>query len=265
MKYLSFFKLRFAVGLQYRFSAIAGLATQFFWGAMMLFLYEALYKNGIDPPMKWSELVSYVWLGQAFFAIVFYRNMDSDIFDCIKNGQIAYELVRPLNLYWMWFTKICAQRLSACALRFLPVLVVAALLPANYSLTGPDSFAAFLLFIVTLLLGFIISSALLMLVYIFMFYTTSCKGIFNIFGNIAVFFSGMDIPIVFMPAIIQAVCFILPFRLSMDLPMRVYVGNITVTEGIETMLIQVAWVLALTSFGNHMMKKVGKKLVVQGG
>jgi ABC-2 type transport system permease protein len=164
MKYLSFFKLRFAVGLQYRFSAIAGLATQFFWGAMMIFLYEALYKNGIDPPMKWTELVSYVWLGQAFFAIVFYRNLDSDIFDCIKNGQIAYELVRPLNLYWMWFTKICAQRLSACALRFLPVLVVSALLPSNYSLTGPDSFGAFILFIATLLLGFNISSALLMLI-----------------------------------------------------------------------------------------------------
>jgi ABC-2 type transport system permease protein len=75
----------------------------------------------------------------------------------------------------------------------------------------------------------------------------------------------MDIPIVFMPAVIQTICFILPFRLSMDLPMRVYVGNITVTAGIETMLIQVAWVLALTSFGNYMMKKVSKKLVVQGG
>ena len=61
MKYLSFFKLRFAVGLQYRFSAIAGLATQFFWGAMMLFLYEALYKNGISIEGKSNtELISII-------------------------------------------------------------------------------------------------------------------------------------------------------------------------------------------------------------
>jgi len=69
-KYLTFFKLRLVVGLQYRFSALAGLITQFFWGFMMLFIYEAFYKNGVPTPLEWKELVSYVWLGQIFFAIV---------------------------------------------------------------------------------------------------------------------------------------------------------------------------------------------------
>ena len=30
-KYLSFFRLRFITGLQYRTAALAGIATQFFW------------------------------------------------------------------------------------------------------------------------------------------------------------------------------------------------------------------------------------------
>ncbi len=265
MGYLSFFKLRFAMGLQYRFSAIAGLATQFFWGFMMILLYEAFYKNGIPTPMQWQELISYVWLGQAFYALVFFRVIDKDIFECIKTGQIAYELVRPLNIYWMWFTKICAQRLSATALRFLPVIIVAVLLPENYRLGGPETMEALVIFIITILLGLVISTALLMLVYIVMFYTTSCTGVFNVFGSFAVFFSGMNLPIVFMPAAIQTLCFILPFRLSMDLPMRVYVGNITASEGTQTVLLQIAWILALTSFGNYMMKKISKKIVVQGG
>ena len=70
MSYLSYFKLYFFVGLQYRVSAFAGLMTQFFWGLMNVLLYEAFYKNGISTSLSWSDLVTYIWLTQAFFAIV---------------------------------------------------------------------------------------------------------------------------------------------------------------------------------------------------
>lgn len=263
--YLSFFKLRFATGLQYRFSAVAGLATQFFWGIMMIYLYEAFFKNGVKTSMNWQELVSYIWLGQAFYSIVFFRVFDRDIFDCIRTGQVAYEFVRPLNIYWIWFVKICAQRISACVLRFIPVILFASLIPSPYALGGPDSFEALILMLITIVLGLALSTALGLLIYMVMFYTTSCKGIYNIFGNIADFFSGMDFPIAFMPKVMQTICFILPFRLCMDLPMRLYIGNITISEGIRTLLIQIAWVMATIMFGNFMMKRVSKRLVVQGG
>ncbi|MBR3281512.1 MAG: ABC-2 family transporter protein [Clostridia bacterium] len=252
-------------GLQYRFSALAGLATQFFWGIMMIFIYEAFYKNGVPSAMNWQELVSYIWLGQAFFALLFFRVTDTDIMESIRSGQVAYEFVKPLNLYWMWFSKIIAKRLSAGVLRFIPVIIVAVLLPQNYSLKGPISIEGLLLFIITMILGLIISTALAMIIHTFMFYTTTSKGLFNIYGNLADFFSGMIIPIAFMPIAIQTVCYIFPFRLCMDLPMRVYIGNISAVEGIQTVLVQIAWILALVLFGNYMMKKVSKKLIVQGG
>ena len=265
MPYLSFFKLQFGVGLQYRFSAVAGLATQFFWGMMMIFLYESFYKNGINTPLNWTELVSYVWLGQAFYAVVFFRWFDRDISETIRTGQVSYEFVRPLNIYWMWFAKICAKRLSACALRFLPVVVVAALLPSTYALHGPISFANFILFLIALILGLMITTASAMLIYTLMFYTTSCKGLFNIYGNFADFLSGMDLPISFMPKALQVICFILPFRLSMDFPIRTYVGDIGTKDAIIGVLTQIIWIIILSTFGNFLMKKVDKKLVVQGG
>ena len=263
--YLSFFKLRFATGLQYRFSALAGLATQFFWGIMMIFIYEAFYNNGVSSSMSWQELVSYIWIWQAFFALLFFRVTDNDIMESIWSGHVAYEFVRPLSIYWMWFAKIMASRLSAGFLRFLPVVLVTIVLPQKYSLKGPSSIEAFLLFLATMILGLIISTALAMIIYSFMFYTTTSKGLFNIYGNLADFFSGMVIPIAFMPTIMQAICYVFPFRLCMDLPIRLYVGNIPTIEGLQTLLVQIAWILALISFGNFMMKKVSKKLVIQGG
>ena len=231
----------------------------------MIFIYEAFYKNGVPSAMNWQELVSYIWLGQAFFALLFFRVTDTDIMESIRSGQVAYEFVKPLNLYWMWFSKIIAKRLSAGVLRFIPVIIVAVLLPQNYSLKGHISIEGLLLFIITMILGLIISTALAMIIHTFMFYTTTSKGLFNIYGNLADFFSGMIIPIAFMPIAIQTVCYIFPFRLCMDLPMRVYIGNISAVEGIQTVLVQIAWILALVLFGNYMMKKVSKKLIVQGG
>lgn len=263
--YLSFFKLRFATGLQYRFSAVAGLATQFFWGVMMIFIYEAFYQNGVDSPMKWQELISYVWLGQIFFALLFFRVSDNEIMESIRTGNVAYEFVRPLNIYWMWFSKILANRLSAGVLRFSPILLIALILPQKYSLKGPISIEGFILFITTMILGLIISTSLAMIIHALMFYTTTSKGLFNIYGNIADFLSGIVIPITFMPIAMQNICYLLPFRLCMDLPMRLYIGNIPEIEGIRTILVQIAWMLALVSFGNFMMKKVSKRLVVQGG
>ena len=42
-KYLSFFRLRFSMGLQYRAAALAGIVTQFFWGFMEIMAFRAFY------------------------------------------------------------------------------------------------------------------------------------------------------------------------------------------------------------------------------
>ena len=40
-KYLSFFRLRFIHGLQYRTAAVSGMVTQFVWGSMEILLFRA--------------------------------------------------------------------------------------------------------------------------------------------------------------------------------------------------------------------------------
>ena len=104
-----------------------------------------------------------------------------------------------------------------------------------------------------------------MLIYVIMFYTTSSKGLFNVYSVIAEFFAGSVIPIPFMPKFLQDICYLLPFRLSIDLPFRLYVGNISVRDGLISVAIQIAWIIIITLLGNYLINKVSKKLVVQGG
>ncbi|MBQ9279949.1 MAG: ABC-2 family transporter protein [Clostridia bacterium] len=263
--YLSFIKLRLGVGLQYRFAAIAGIATQFFFGAMYVMMYDAYYRSGVSTGMEWQQLVSYVWIQQAFFYLTYFNLMDPDIYDSIVTGQVSYEFIRPINVYWLWYAKLFAKKIAGAALRFLPVILIASLLPVHYSLKGPASPESFLLFVITLTLGVLLSLGIGMLIYSLMFYTTSSKGIFSVYTVIAEFFAGGVIPIPFMPEILQKICYLLPFRLSVDLPYRLYAGNISIEEGIQSALVQLIWIFIVIAAGRIILKNASKKLVVQGG
>jgi ABC-2 type transport system permease protein len=112
-KYLSFFRIRLANGLQYRAAAYAGVVTQFVWGFMTLLMFRAFYMNGQNSfPMSFPELSSYLWLQQAFLALFMAWYFDNDIFNAVTSGNVAYELCRPIDIYSMWFTKNMAIRIS---------------------------------------------------------------------------------------------------------------------------------------------------------
>ncbi|HOB20850.1 MAG TPA: ABC transporter permease, partial [Candidatus Atribacteria bacterium] len=195
-KYKSFLRIRFINGLQYRAAAYAGVATQFAWGFMELLMFRAFYKA--DPsafPMEFSQLSSYIWLQQAFLALFMTWFFENDIFEAIARGNVAYELVRPMNLYNMWFVKNVASRLSRAALRCMPILLVAFHLPRPYNISLPDSPASFLAFLVSMALGTFVVVAFCMLVYITTFYTLSPLGVKIISISLVDFLSGSLIPL----------------------------------------------------------------------
>ena len=164
-KYISFFRLRFSMGLQYRTAAVAGVVTQFFWGTMEILVYRAFYEaDAAAFPMSFEAVVTYIWLQQAFLAVFGAWIMEGEIFDAIRNGNIAYELCRPVSIYQMWFSRSVANRTSKALLRCVPILTVAALLPAPYGLRLPASWTCGGLFLLTMLLGLLVIVAFTMLV-----------------------------------------------------------------------------------------------------
>jgi ABC-2 type transport system permease protein len=173
-KYLSFFRIRFIAGLQYRAAAWAGISTQFFWGLMTILMFRAFYMSSADNfPMEFSDLSSYIWMQQAFLAMFMGWFFDKEILESITSGNIAYELCRPCDLYAMWFTKNMAIRLSRTLLRCVPILAVAAFLPHPYNLTFPTDIFSWGMFFISCLLGFLVLVSFSMLIYISSFFTVS--------------------------------------------------------------------------------------------
>lgn len=123
--YISFIKIRFINGLQYRTAAYAGIATQFAWGFMYIMLYQTFYKsNPTKAPMEFSQLSSYIWLQQAFLALFMTWFLDNDILSLITSGNVAYELCRPLDIYKDWVLKCFTFVVPLAFINYYPFLYI---------------------------------------------------------------------------------------------------------------------------------------------
>lgn len=266
-KYLSFFNIRFSNGLQYRAAAYAGIATQFAWGIMEILLFSAFYKTGGSAafPMEFSQLSSYIWLQQAFLALFMTWFLENDIFDAIANGNVAYELCRPLDLYNMWFVKSMANRLSKAVLRCMPILVFAVFLPKPYNISLPPTFLCAVLFLLSALLGFLVVVAFCMLIYICTFFTISPLGVRIVTISLVDFFSGSVVPLPFLPDKLRIVMDLLPFASMQNMPLRIYSGNVAGREALYGILLQLFWTATLIVIGKTIMAKALKRVVIQGG
>lgn len=263
-KYLSFFKLRFNIALQYRVAAVGGMLTQFFWAIMQILIFQAFYKVVTSNNISLEQLISYIWLRQAFYSIIS-PSSDAEIRSMIEKGNISYELCRPTHIYWMWYFKTLANKIAGGILKCVPILLIAPFLPIGLSLQAPAGVLEFVLFIVTLVLAVFLMTAIVNTFYISIFYTMTAKGTASIFYAIVEFFGGSLVPIALMPSFWQGLCYILPFSLVGDLPFRVYSGNIAASSVGIYIAMQILWLFILTVGGTLITNKRLKKIVVQGG
>jgi len=264
--YIALFKMRLIAGMQYRAAAWAGVATQFFWGFVYIMIYRAFYASGnAEPPMPWPQLVPYMWLQQAFLAIIMLWWQDNDLLSGITSGHVAYELCRPYDLFRFWYARLLALRLSNVALRCFPILAIACFLPAAYRMSPPAGVVPAVLFLLSLCLSLFLVAAISMFIYILTFITLSPIGARLIVGVAAEFLQGSVIPIPLMPEPLQRVLNFFPFRYAADLPFRLYSGGIAGTDALFQIGIQILWIVGLLLLGSLAFKRILRRVVIQGG
>ena len=265
-KYLSFFRLRLNTGMQYRTAAAAGMVTQFVWGIMEMLALRAFYESDQTAfPMTLPAACSYVWLQQAFLALFMGWIMENEIFSSILDGNIAYELVRPIRIYPMWYARSLANRLSKAALRCVPILLIALLVPAPYGLSAPAGAKSFLWFLCTMLLGVLVTVAFTMLIYMLSFFTLSPDGLRIVFMSVIEFCQGAILPLPFFPDGIRQFMELLPFASMQNVPLRAYSGDLSGVALQKAVLLQLFWLFALIALGRLLERFALKKVVVQGG
>ena len=261
---------RYRMLLQYRAAAVAGAGTQFFWGFILIMVLEAFYRSSTkEPPLPFPAAVSYIWLGQALLAMLPW-NHDRELEAMVREGTVAYELVRPVDLYGFWYARTLAMRLAPASLRALPIVIFAGfVLPhtelARWSLLPPPSAAAAAAFAAALLAALLLSAAITMLVHVSLLWTLSGQGMARVMPGLVILLSGMVIPLPLFPDWAQPVLTALPFRGLCDAPYRIYSGDIPVGEAAGAVALSLGWTIVLVLLGRGVLARGFRRLVVQGG
>lgn len=263
--YLSLLRIRLINSLQYRAVALGFILTRFCWGMMEILAFYALYRIGSHTfSMTFAQTVSYYWMHEAFFVMYQVNYGDAGIQDTIRNGTIAYELVRPVSLYGNWFTQCVANRIAPTILNCLPVILIAALLPGPFRLGFPGM-PQLLLFLLSTGLALFVVASLAMLMHITLFYTTTPRGVKIIVSAVTGFLSGGLIPLTMFPGLFRRIAERLPFAACTSTPLLIYSGALTGAAALEAVLLQVFWLAASVGLGVWWMRGTLKRVVVLGG
>lgn len=260
--YVSTFRARGRVLLQYREAALAGVFTQLFWGGIRIMIYEAFYRSSTTAqPMSYPQTVTYLWLIQAMLLLLPWR-VDPDAAAAIRDGSVAYEMARPADLYWYWFSRGLAQRVLPVLMRAAPIFVIA--MPF-FGMQAPVSVAAALAWVASIGAAALLSCAITMLATISLMWSVAGDGVSRLLATLASIFSGSIVPLPFYPDWAQPVLNALPFRGLMDIPFRVYTGDLAVGQWLPLLGHQLAWTAALVIIGRWVLARGLRRLVVQGG
>lgn len=264
--YASLFRIRLIASMQYRAAAWAGVATQFCFGFLFLMIFAAFYDGAATPPpMPYERLVSYLWLQQAFLALIVTWYQDQDLLQTICSGNVAYELARPYNLYALWFVRIGAQRVASASMRCLPILLLAGFLPKPYNLLPPVSWGAFAAFALSLSLALLVTLAVSMFVYVLTFVTLTPLGARLLICSASDFLAGLLVPLPLMPDAMRGVLNWLPFRYMADFPFQIYAGQIPLRDALVGIGAQLFWLVALVALGELALRRCLSRAVIQGG
>ena len=268
--YLAILSVRCRMLLQYRAAALAGVVTQLFWGFIKVMVFVAFFASATsDPPMTLEQVLVYIWLGQALLVLLPW-NVDPEIAAQIRGGGVAYELLRPLNLYSFWFARTLAFRAAPTLLRMVPMLIFTYyLLPVlgfqEWALPPPAGLDSGLLFVCAALGTLMLSTAFTMVLHVTLLWTISGEGINRMMPGVVPVLAGLIVPLPLFPGWLQGILYWQPFRGMADVPFRIYSGHIPPSEAVGELAMQWIWLLLIVVFGIWLLGRARQKLVVQGG
>jgi ABC-2 type transport system permease protein len=266
--YLAQLSANLRVQLSYRMAALAGVVTQAFWGFLRLSILTGFYAAlpvGAKAPMSEAQLASYVWLGQGLWALMPLR-ADAEVAALVREGGIANELTRPVDLYSFWLSRAVALRLGPTLLRWPVLLLVGTLLPRpEWCLRAPPSLTALLLFLASVTVALLLSAAFTTLLGVTCLWTQGGNGIGQLLAIVGVALSGIVLPLPLYPDAVRSVLELLPFAALSDLPLRMYSGHLSGAAAGWALARSGLWATVFVAFGWFSLRASLSRVVSHGG
>ncbi|MGH6657142.1 MAG: ABC transporter permease [Actinocrinis sp.] len=260
--YLTAARLSFRRYTTYRSATFAGAFTNTCFGFIRAYILLAMWHE--KPQIGTydaADAVTYVFLTQGLIAPLGVFLGATELGRRVRTGEVAIDLYRPCDLQ-LWFLANDLGRAGAgLLLRTAPPVLVGSLVFPTSLPTAPLRWLEFTL---SCSLALLVSFALRYLVSLSAFWTLDERGTASLMLVVAMFFSGMIIPLVAMPGWLGSLARALPWSATLQVPIDVLLGTGT-TSFADSLAFQVLWATILFGLGRALTSAARHKTVVQGG
>jgi ABC-2 type transport system permease protein len=260
----AWFSARFKAGLQYRTAAWASIFTQFVFGMARVLIIISFYKiSRGSQPINAAQAVTYIWLGQLFLRFLPWG--DSELDEEVRNGQIAFNLLRPVSLLGQYYSRSLANRASSALLRFIPFVPILLLLPGQFRMSPPASLEGGLSWALSIVCATLLSASISCALSMFCFKSIVGDGMKLLISSLSTLLSGLVVPLPLLPGQLQTFLIVSPFAGLSDLPNRLYTGSLPSSMGVAVIGLQLFWSAVFIGIAWLQMTYSLKKLDILGG
>ena len=249
----------------YRAATVAGIFTNSVFGVIYSFAYLALWAQNPDAGgYDAGDAVTFVWLGQALLMTValWGGGTTDDLAERVRSGDVAIDLYRPVGLVGWYLAGDLGRATYHFLTRGLAPTVVGVVL---FDIALPHSAAAAVGFLVSIPLAVTVSFGLRFLVASTAFWLLDAAGARILSGALAIFFSGMALPLVLFPGRLGTVAEALPWSAMVQVPNDIWLGRHTGADLWGALGFQAGWAVALLVACRVVLALATRKVVVQGG
>ncbi len=247
----------------YRLAALGGLVANLTFGLLKVAILFATVRaaggelHGYDT----ASMSTYVWLSQGLLGSV-NLNGRTDLALRVKDGQVAVDFLRPVDLQAATLATEAGMSLFALIPRGLPSVLLGALV---VGMRLPSNPVFYLLGTVSLLLGIVISAATVYLVAVAGFWLVETRGLQILYMLASGFLGGLYVPLALFPGWLRAVAAATPFPSIMMDPIDVLSGLGGEAHAAGLVLAQLAWLAGVAAAGQALTRAGRRRLEVQGG
>jgi ABC-2 type transport system permease protein len=248
--------------LTYRAATVAGLITNFGFGWLRVSVLLALYDGRpVVEGITQTDLYAYVALTQA---VITYLAIFGwiEIMNSVYTGEIATDLLKPMNYFLFWLAQDAGRAAVALLLRGVIIMIFFGLVfPMSY----PASLAQWGWLATAVCLSWLVSFTYRFLVNLAAFWTPNAKGISRFAFIFAMFFSGFLMPLRLYPEWLQTVAHWTPFPHMLNTVVELYLGLLQGPLLWQALLMQALWAIGLAIVGQILLKTAVRRLVILGG
>jgi ABC-2 type transport system permease protein len=249
----------------YRTATAAGVFTNTVFGFIITYSYVALWDQrphlgGYTEP----QALTYVWIGQSLLMALALMGggFEDELMERIRSGDIAVDLYRPADLQGWWLSSDLGRAAFHLLARGVVPMVCGALV---FELALPGDALTWLLFLVSVTLGVVVSFAVRFLVALSAFWLLDGAGISQVTWLAGLFFSGMLLPLTVFPGWLGELARALPWAAMLQVPADMLLGRHRGWGAVLALAFQAGWAVALLGTGRALQAVATRRVVVQGG